>query len=64
MENGNNNVSELEQLRAQVKDLQEQVKTLDADSTFWWSEYRKLKEKYNTEITVLKYLAEKMEVLK
>lgn len=64
MENGNNNVSELEQLRAQVKDLQEQAKKADAASTYWWSEYRKLKEKYNTEITVLKYLAEKMEVLK
>lgn len=31
MENGNNNVSELEQLRAQVKDLQEQAKKADAD---------------------------------
>lgn len=63
MEDKNNNVSELEQLRAQVKDLQEQVKKADADSTYWWSEYRKLKEKYNTDITVFKFLAEKMEVL-
>lgn len=63
MENGNNNVSELEQLRAQVEDLQEKVKKADQDSRYWWSEYRKLKEKYNTDITVLKYLAEKMEVL-
>lgn len=64
MENGNNNVSELEQLRAQVKDLQEQAKKADADSTYWWSKYRKLKEKYNTDMTVLKYLVEKMEILK
>lgn len=64
MEDKNNNVSELEQLRAQVKDLQEKVKKADRDSTYWWSEYRKLKEKYNTEITVFKFLAEKMEVLK
>ena len=64
MENGNNNVSELEQLRAQVKDLQEQAKKADAESKYWWSEYRKLKEKYNTDITVFKFLAEKMEILK
>ena len=64
MENGNNNVSELEQLRAQVKDLQEQAKKADTESTYWWSEYRKLKEKYNTDMTVLKYLVEKMEILK
>lgn len=63
MEDKNNNVSELEQLRAQVKDLQEQAKKAEAHSTYWWSEYRKLKEKYNTDITVFKYLAEKMEVL-
>lgn len=53
MENKNNNVSELEQLRAQVKDLQER-----------WSRYCELKEKYNTDITVLKFLVEKMEILK
>ena len=64
MENGNNNVSELEQLRAQVKDLQEQAKKADADSTYWWSEYRKLKEKYSTDMTVLKYLVANMDVLK
>lgn len=64
MENGNNNVSELEQLRAQVKDLQEQAKKAGADSTYWWRKYRELKEKYNTDITVLKFLVEKMEILK
>lgn len=64
MEDKNNNVSELEQLRAQVKDLQEQAKKADADSTYWWSKYCELKEKYNTDMTVLKYLVEKMEILK
>ena len=64
MENGNNNVSELEQLRAQVKELQEQAKKADTDANYWWSKYRELKEKYNTDITVLKYLVEKMEILK
>lgn len=64
MENENNNVSELEQLRAQVKDLQEKAKKAVADSTYWWSRYCELKEKYNTDITVLKFLFEKMEILK
>lgn len=64
MENKNNNVSELEQLRAQVKDLQEQAKKADTHSKYWWSRYCEVKEKYNTDITVLKFLVEKMEILK
>lgn len=64
MENGNNNVSELEQLRAQVKDLQELAEGADASSTYWYNKYCELKEKYNTDMKVLKYLVEKMEILK
>lgn len=62
MENGNNNVSELEQLRAQVKDLERQLKEQKESKSYWFDKYYELKDKHNTEVTAIKFVVDKMGV--
>jgi len=60
MENGNNNVSELEQLRAQVKDLERQLKDEKSSKTYWFDKYYELKELHNKEVTAIKFVVDKL----
>ena len=60
MENGNNNVSELEMLRAQVKSLESQLKEAKSDTTYWYNKYKELQESHNTEVTAIKFVVDKM----
>ena len=60
MENGNNNVSELEQLRAQVKDLENQLKEQNESKSYWFDKYYELKDLHNKEVTAIKFVVDKI----
>lgn len=60
MENGNNNVSELEQLRAQVTSLESQLKEAKSNTTYWYNKYKGLQESHNTEVTAIKFVVDKL----
>lgn len=56
----NNNMSELEQLRAQVKDLEHQLKEQKESKSYWFDKYYELKDLHNKEVTAIKFVVDKI----
>ena len=56
MEEKTEMVNELEQLRAEIESLKEQVKELENMKNYWYNEWHKQAEKHKEQVEVLQYV--------